>query len=85
MVDDFDLYHPLSVGTHIHQILLLAVKSVRLYLCEHFLSNVVLVPQLVDFLEKEARTLFKIEASIEPAIAKTIIATLAQERCSLLL
>ena len=85
MIDDFDLNHPHSVGTHIHQILLLVVKSVRLYLCEHFLSKVVLVAQLVDFLEKETGTLFKIEASIEPAIAKTIIATLAQERCSLLL
>ena len=69
MVDNFDLNHPLSVGTQIHQILLLVVKSMCLNLSEHFLPKVVLVPQLMDFLEKEAGTLFKVEASIDPAIS----------------
>ena len=49
MVDDFELNHPLSVGTYIHQILLLVVKSMRLDLSEHFLPKVILVPQLMDF------------------------------------
>ena len=69
MVDDFDLNHPLSVGTHIHQVLLLVVKSVRFDLREEFLAKVVLVSKFMDLGEKEAGTLFKVEACIEPAIA----------------
>jgi hypothetical protein len=49
MVDEFDLNHLLSVGTHIHQILLLVVKSMLLNLSEHFLLKVILVPQLIYF------------------------------------
>lgn len=30
MINDFDLNHTLSVGTHVHQVLLLVVKAVRL-------------------------------------------------------
>ena len=85
MVDDFDLNHPLSVGTHIHQVLLLVVKAVRLDLREEFLAKVVLVPKFMDLGEKEAGTLFKVKACIEPAIAKAGMASFTQKGCSLLL
>ncbi len=69
VIYNFDLNHPFSVGTHIHNILLLVVKSMRFYLSEHFLAKVVLVPQFMDFREKEAGALFMVEACIETAKA----------------
>lgn len=79
MINDFDLNHTLSVGTHVHQVLLLVVKAVRLDLRQHFLAKVVLASKLMDLGEKEAGTLFKVEAGIEPAKAQAGMASLAQE------
>jgi len=85
MVDDFDLNHPLSIGTHINKVLFLVFESMRFDLREEFLAKVVLVSKLMDLREKEAGTLFKVEACIEPAIAKAGMASQTQKGGSLLL